>query len=202
MPRFCAPCSMRSGAPDWVVSVAYEEAAKVEVDRGDLHMAIDLLQDCGRAISARHHTSHSASLRRRPCGSDGQTAPIWPRRCSATERRGGESPRYVYSQAPIGDLERLRHSDSRGETDRLSGRVCPMPSDLHRFLERDRNMRRLASCVLTVLVGLGTPCPFGSEPAVGSGYRGHSLIYALEDLQDKGLRVLYSSDLVDPEMMS
>ena len=60
-------------------------------------------------------------------------------------------------------------------------------------------MRRLI-VVLTVLVGFNS-VPVRSEPAVGSGYRGHSLIYALEDLQDKGLRVLYSSDLVDPEMM-
>ena len=54
---------------------------------------------------------------------------------------------------------------------------------------------------ILIFLALGVSVQTGSaEPAIGSGYRGHSLIYALEDLQAKGLRVLYSSDLVDPGM--
>ena len=53
---------------------------------------------------------------------------------------------------------------------------------------------------LTVLLVIVTVSPLFGEPAVGSGYLGETLIEALDDLQAKGLRVLYSSDLVDPNM--
>jgi VWFA-related protein len=56
----------------------------------------------------------------------------------------------------------------------------------------------LAVCLILVIVSVA---PISSEPAAGSGYKGYRLIDALEDLQARGLRVLYSSDLVDPQMM-
>ncbi len=60
--------------------------------------------------------------------------------------------------------------------------------------------------LILLLVSVG---PISSEPPTdaaldaghASGYRGDRLIDALGDLQAKGMRVLYSSDLVDPEMM-
>ena len=98
---------LHADAPDWVASVAYEEAARVEVERGDLQSAYDLLlqaverfpQDTTLPIQLAYVADRAGS------------APDDPDLAEALKQGTDQettSPRYVYSQAPIDDLKALR----------------------------------------------------------------------------------------------
>ena len=99
---------LSAAAPDWVASVAFEEAAKVEVDRGDLQRAFDLLSD-GVARFPNDTTlpiqlAYVADRAGMPTSQPDLAAALR----EGSTPAGSRSPRYVYSQAPYGDLETLR----------------------------------------------------------------------------------------------
>ncbi len=110
---------LKEEEPAWIVSVAYEEAAKVEVDRGDLQSAYNMLLEA----VGRFPNDTTLPIQLAYVADRAGTMPDDPDLADALRRSMGQaisSPRYVYSQAPVGDLEVLR-LELRGETaDHLS----------------------------------------------------------------------------------
>jgi tetratricopeptide (TPR) repeat protein len=101
---------LKEEEPAWIVLVAYEEAAKVEIDRGDIQSAYNmLLEAVGRFPQDATLPIQLAYVADRAGATPEETDLAEALRRSTGQ--ASSSPRYVYSQAPLGDLELLRTSD-------------------------------------------------------------------------------------------
>jgi tetratricopeptide (TPR) repeat protein len=103
---------------DWVVSLAFQELARILTDNGDLASARALLEEAVARLPRDHSLSiQLAYVSDRDEPADGESdLHLSLRRCAA---EGHESPRYLYSQVPRSALEDLRRALSRERDDRL-----------------------------------------------------------------------------------
>lgn len=99
--------------PSWVVSVAYEEAARVEVERGDLEAAHAMLVEAVERFP--HDTTLPIQLAYVADRAGAHDDPNLAKALRQGSDQSSSSPRYVYSQAPVDDLEVLR-IELKGET--------------------------------------------------------------------------------------
>jgi tetratricopeptide (TPR) repeat protein len=121
---------LEADQPTWIISVAYEEAARVEIDRGDLYGAYEMLLE---AVDRFPHDT-TLPIQLAYVADRAGTGPDDLDLAEALRRGNGQSsrsPRYIYSQAPFGDLEVLR-VELKGETadhlSALSDALSSMPA--------------------------------------------------------------------------
>ncbi len=103
---------------DWILSLAYQELARILTDNADFTSARSLLEEAvGRLPRDPSLPIQLAYLSDREESVDGDIdLLVWLRR-SAED--GGESPRYLYSQIPKSALEDLRRALRQERQDRL-----------------------------------------------------------------------------------
>ncbi|TNF83167.1 MAG: tetratricopeptide repeat protein [Acidobacteria bacterium] len=94
---------------DWILSLAYQELARILTENGDFTSARTLLQEAVHRLPRDPSLPiHLAYLNDRDESVDGDVDLLVSLRRSAAD--GSDSPRYLYSQIPRSALENLRRS--------------------------------------------------------------------------------------------
>jgi tetratricopeptide (TPR) repeat protein len=103
---------------DWILSLAYQELARILTDNADFTSARAMLEEAVRRLPRDPSLPiHLAYLSDRDESVDGDVDLLVSlRRCAAD---GNESPRYLYSQIPKSALEDLRRALRQERDDRL-----------------------------------------------------------------------------------